>query len=542
MKIRSAVLLLAWLLLAGMLSGCAEEGGASPNPENPAQASALAGLQSGKYIRYNQQVEIRIPVYDRAMPGQEPVDSNYWTRYIQESFGDPLNIKVTYVAIPRYSGVEKFTMMLSVNEAPDIIFDYDYPVAMKYYSMGVLQEIPAELIEKHAPSFLARSADVMSYGLVDGKQMFLPATRPETYSRVTLIRKDWLDRAGLPMPTNIEELETALRAFKELRLGGENTIPYTLSVINPNHMYNYPFRDYPADPEEVALYSDVSVASLSWEATRRALAWHNKMFNEGLVSPDWALDKNENKAQADFMNGKGGVFSFYMSTNPPVIQSLMAADPDAELAVLDPRAMSPKGASVGRRAYWPFGMLNGINANTEHPEAVLMFLDWMSENDNLFVLQNGVEGLTYRMEDGLPKPLEYGGSESLNYNSNKDIWCLVTEGKDYGNEEDNLRLQMEMYAPEGFGYLIKDNKDLIDRYLRPNEYEDFLFEGRTIKSLSVFQGNLKALWEEYQIKLITCDPQEFDYWYETLSADYLASGYQKILDEKLDAYRELHAK
>lgn len=534
-----AVLIFASLALCSALTGCF---GGSPEASQSGKnvpSFVSDGIASGKYTKYDNQIEIRIPVYDRSVQGQQPVDNNYWTRYIQESFGDELNIKVTYVPINRTNGVEKFTMMLAVNEAPDLIFDYDYPVAMKYYSMGVFQEIPREMLERYAPNFWVHSADIMDYGIVDGKQIFLPATRPEVYNYVTLIRQDWLDAAGLQMPSNITEFENALRKFKELNLGGETTIPYTLSVISPNTMYNYPFRDYPPDQEEIALYSDISVASLPWDATRRALKWYNQMFNEGLISPDWAIDRNGDKAQADFVSGKGGVFSYYyLSTNSQVIQNLLNANPSAKLAILDPRAMSPEGTKVARRAYWPFGMLNGINASSKHPEAVLMLLDWMSEPENLFTLQNGIEDLTYTMDGGLPKPTEYDGEERLNYNSNKDLWCLVTEGKDFGNEEDNLKVQMVTYVPEGFEYLIEDNKELIDKYLRPNEYEDYLFSGRTIGSLSIYQANLKALWEEYQIKLITCRPSEFDYWYDLAVENYLDSGYQEILDEKLEVYRE----
>ncbi len=543
MKVRSFfILLLLSSALFISLTGCFS---VSPEPSpsvKPDSTSVSNGLKSGKYTKYENQIEIRIPVYDRIIQGQKPVDNNYWTRYIQESFGDALNIQVTYVPINRNSGVEKFTMMLAVNEAPDLIFDYDYPVAMKYYSMGVFQEIPKDMLERYAPNYLAHSAGVISYGIVEGKQIFLPATRPEVYNWVTLIRQDWLDAVGLHMPESITEFEAALRKFKELGLGGEATVPYTLSVINPNTMYNYPFRDYPPDPEEVALYSDVSVAALPWEATRHALKWYNQMFSEGLISPDWAFDKNGNTAQTDFMSGKGGVYSFYMSTNPQVIQNLVASVPSARLAILDPRALSPKGTNVARRAYWPFGMLNGINASSKHPEAVLMLLDWMCDQENLFTLQNGIEGLTYALEDGLPKPIEYAGEEALNYNSNKDIWCLVTEGKDFGNEEDNLRVQMVTYAPEGFEYLIKDNKECIDKYLRPNEYEDYLFAGHTIESLSIYQATLKALWEEYQIKLITCRPSEFDHLYDLAVENYLDAGYQEILSEKLAAYVETGGK
>ncbi len=37
---------------------------------------------------YDEQIELKIPVYDRGMQGQADVDNNYWTDYVQKNFGD----------------------------------------------------------------------------------------------------------------------------------------------------------------------------------------------------------------------------------------------------------------------------------------------------------------------------------------------------------------------------------------------------------------------------------------------------------------------
>ena len=37
---------------------------------------------------YDEQIELKIPVYDRGMQGQADVDNNYWTNYVQKNFGD----------------------------------------------------------------------------------------------------------------------------------------------------------------------------------------------------------------------------------------------------------------------------------------------------------------------------------------------------------------------------------------------------------------------------------------------------------------------
>jgi len=120
------------------------------------------------------------------------------------------------------------------------------------------------------------------------------------------------------------------------------------------------------------------------------------------------------------------VFGFYLSQNPPVLQTLLQNCPDAKVAVLDAGAGYPEGTKPAGRADWPFGMVSGISVDCEHPEAVLMYFEWLAQDENLFVMQNGIENVTYKVEDEIPVLIDdYTGEERLNYNSNKDMWCLV---------------------------------------------------------------------------------------------------------------------
>ena len=88
------------------------------------------------------------------------------------------------------------------------------------------------------------------------------------------------------MPTNQEEYVNALKKFKELKLGGENTIPATESLYNA-YFPNYEYREYPLSEEDNAMYSDITVASLTYDATKQKLKYMNQLYNDGLISPEW---------------------------------------------------------------------------------------------------------------------------------------------------------------------------------------------------------------------------------------------------------------
>lgn len=55
----------------------------------------------------------------------------------------------------------------------------------------------------------------------------------ETTSYPTYIRKDWLDKAGLSIPTTLDELEDVLKVFKEKDFAGNGqTVPLLMAEFN----------------------------------------------------------------------------------------------------------------------------------------------------------------------------------------------------------------------------------------------------------------------------------------------------------------------
>lgn len=489
--------------------------------------ASISQTEDGTYV-YDEQIELKIPVYDRGTQGQAAVDDNYWTRYIQSEFGDKHNIKVTFVPITRTDDVNVFSRLLAAGEEPDIIFTYDYPVAMEFYGEGAFRPIDEEMFKTYAPTYYEYTQENQKYGVVDGEQIFFAARRPDFDSFVSLIRTDWLEKCGLEMPKSTEEFYNALKAFKENNLGGADTIPST-ATLSSAYYSNYEFRDYPMDEEEKALYSDISVCALPYEPTKEALKRQNQYYHEGLISPNFYLDTDGSQALADFTSGKSGVYGCYLP-NELLFQTLLENCPDAKVDIV-----GAYDEPIPGRKYWNFGMLSGISVRCDHPEAVMMYLEWMVQEENLFVLQNGVEGKTYEMVDGLPMAISsYSGEERLMNGTNKDLWCLVTERVDYGSEEDNKTVEKKTYVPAGYEYLIDEiyeNKEKSKDVL----YEDTLFSV-PINSLSEYKADLLTKWQTYQTDLVTCDPAEFDAKYEAYCKEYLAAGYQEILDEKKEAF------
>lgn len=548
--------LLAAAVTASMVTGCGggSTGGSESGNGAAAETSAAesgetaeavdtesAGEEaaaSGSYTDYSggfpENVTIQIPVYDRAFEGWD-VTNNYYTQWIQSEFGDKYNVTVEYVAINRTNEVQDFMQLIAAGTAPDIIFHYDMPQAVNYYGQGAMQDLDLAEIAYYAPTYYANMADTIAkYGTLDGKNTFFFAGRDAIYyNYVTLIRQDWLDAVGEEMPTNRAELDEVARKWKEAGLG---TIGDSLKV--GSFTMEYPFFDGSATTEEYAQYLDLNVAPLTWKPTEDLLRAMNAEYNEGILDQEFYLNTDDASWKADFVAGNIGTYSFYINSSTDAISSLLANDPNAVVATMNPGAWSVTGNNYYYE-YPAYGMIMGMNSasTAEERAAVWMLLDWMSQPENLFYLQNGVEGENYTLEDGIAVPVEgFSGESKLSQNNNKDYWCLIAEVATYGDEESNYKANLRNLAPVGYETLIEDSYN----YAKANtEYGVItpIFK-KAVEATGEYSSDLNALWQEACTALVTCAPEEFDSMYEQYSQDYLDAGYQEILDEKAGLYAE----
>ena len=487
----------------------------------------------GDYTDYSggfpETVTIQIPVYDRAFEGWDVTD-NYYTQWIQSEFGDKYNVNVEYVAIGRQTEIQDYMQMIAAGTAPNIIMHYDMPQAVNYYGEGAMQPLDLDEIAYYAPTYYDKMADTIAkYGSLDGENVFFFAEREAIYYNwVTLIRQDWLDQVGADMPTNLEELNAVAAKWKEAGLG---TLGGELPVAS--FTMEYPFFNDSYTDEDYAKYLDLNVAPLTWEPTKEYLKNLNTQYNEGLIDPEWYLNVDDATKKADFVSGNSGTYSFYINSSTDAIASLLANDPDAKVSCLHFGALSENG-NYYYYEYPPYGMIMGVNSTTtdEQRAALWMFLDWMSQPENLFYLQNGVEGENYTLnENGVAiQNSDFDGESKLSQNNNKDYWCLVQEVVTYDTEEGTYQYNLSNLAPNGYEYLIED------AYKGAQDSVDYgivtpIFT-KAVEATSEYSGDLNALWQEACAELGTCDPAEFDAKYEEYCQKYLDAGYQEILDEK----------
>ncbi len=538
-KKRIVSLLMAIFMVISILSACSNDknsnASSSPNEPSPSAsntASESANSSNGDYSKgFPEKVNLEIPVYDRAFEGWNVTD-NYYTRWVQKEFGDKYNINVKFVAIGRSTEVQDYQQLLASHKAPDIIFHYDMPQALAYYGEDVMQPLDWDEIAHYAPTYWKNMGEIIKqYGVVDGKNMFFYAARANTDNWVELIRKDWVEKVGMKVEdlTSLEKYNEMLMKWKEAGIGVG-----TEDLKRNNYTFNYAFRDWPIDVKDHTLYSDLGVADLTTPATERYLRNLNYQYNNGLIDKEFYLRDDEAKRKAEFVAGKTGSFGLYLSSNTDVMAATLKNNPEAQFAVLPPTARVPEGKKPQSRAYYPFGLIMGINYETTEQEraAVWMYLEWLSQPDNLFFFQNGVEGQNYTLDaDGIAvKVADFSGESKLSNNNNKDYWALVVEIAQYPDPAVTRKAYLRNWAPPGYEYMAEE---VLANYEKTNEYRtpDPLFSV-VLEKVGEYKADLNSLYQELYVKIAIAPIDQFDATYEAAKKTYLDAGYQEILDEK----------
>ena len=222
-----------FMLIIAVFAGCgssnSDDTGKTSNSEDTQKADDKAN-DSGKDDSESkgEPIELRVETFDRGTPGQTPVDNNFWTDWVQKEFGEPNNIKVTFVPCPRSQEVDTLNVWMATGDAPDICLTYDVPTVYKYYNEGGLADLTDALNEHGGRLKEYLGDELLTYGQYDGNNFAIPAKRVIQARAGTFIRKDWLEKLDLPVPETTEEYYQTLKAFKEENPGDVDRVVLTV--------------------------------------------------------------------------------------------------------------------------------------------------------------------------------------------------------------------------------------------------------------------------------------------------------------------------
>ncbi len=513
--------------------------------EEPAADPSNGELIDGKFAETR---KITVEIYDRGNDGGSDPTDNKYTDYIKKGMMDKYNVEVEYIAVPFWTEAEQINNLLAAGEAPDICLTYDYPTIQTYANTGGVLDLSGyvEDYKELLPNLWAWLGETNIYWDKDPAEGTIWAIESKlaTGNRInTFIRKDWLDKLGLSVPTTKAEFEEVLVAFRDnadtlLGVDADNIIPYSVS-------YDVGWRAAtliesfidPAISDREYYVNGFDDRNLTQNGTKEAVRLMNKWYNEGLMWDDFALYGSGDTTEDDMMKaGYVGAFTHdwdypYRNGEDSIQANLQRlAGEDAYYIVCDPFEDSKGthtkyvfGTAGDRKIFFP--------ATNDEPLASMLFLDFISTPEVIQYLQIGDEGVNHNLlADGAYEIIAATGNDIQNSGFNVD-YTITCNGMNLVDPEVTAKSILHSYA--GI------DPALVEEANEAAKTDAVPAKNVNAGAISAEEGMGPALAEKRDIVYDTslCAPvDQFDFIWDIGMQDYLNSGGQAIMDERSEKW------
>lgn len=490
-------------------------------------------------------VTLRIEVYDRGNAGGSAADNNYWTKWIQENYGDKNNVTLKFETSPRFDNNSKLQMWMAAGTAPDLCYTNELAPVTNFMNNGGLAPLDDALNQYGAQLKEFLGQDILAKGLdaKTGIRYVLRAKKVIDAQETSWIRKDWLDKLGLPMPRTTDEWYNAMKAFKEKnpdQMG--KVVPFVINYDVGWRANNF-IESFKTDKTDLQRFiTNGRYLQVFTPGVKDAIRLLNKMYNEDLISKEFPLDSGENGIwTSDMINGYGGFITHnydypLRGPSPAILVNLQAKRPDAELVPCDP--FRDKDGKYTKRLSDTAGIQMFVpKTGTSKVNDVIKYLNWMTDPDVLFFLQYGELGKNHEMDNGIPKLIAVKGETIMNSPNNIDYTMIVNGVMGKTKEETIKRNSLAYSGNYQKLYIEAWQLGISDGFMPPETTLNEQPEG------DAKYGNAIAdKTNSFYAKTITCKPEEFNRIWEEQTASLLRSGAAEMMSDRKALWLKYHPK
>jgi putative aldouronate transport system substrate-binding protein len=391
-----------WLMLvAGLLAltlaigACAPGGGGGGG-------GAASGAAADAEVDWDDTYEFTVAL----VWGYTQLDSE-----IQQYFEEKYNVRLNIIIMPSGGDLQPRINLLMADETQrPCTFSWTTGNMMREFvqwrDAGLLVDLAPyywkypyirEYYEAVAPDALFYRAEP------DGRLYAVPSDVGEPGHMVTLLRKDWLDHLGLPVPTTFDGYFDALRAMTLDNPMGSHANgffgfagPMEFRSLKPFFTY------YESIPDQWILLDDGSIGHGAVQpGTREALEFIASMYSDNVIDPR-ILTRDLNFGEMFVQGTFGSCYRWIAWFNPSDGSHIafLENNPGGEYI---PFWMPPNNRGTESEHYWPARDWTSFSITTraENPERIYHFLDILTRPDNYLIARYGFEGIHYTYEDGI---------------------------------------------------------------------------------------------------------------------------------------------
>ena len=364
------------------------------------ETQQVESQEADPFGKYEEEITLRGAFLEtpgiKYIPGNPDYDSaenNMWITAYKEDLG--INVVYDWVSADPEAYNTKWNMAMAQNNLPDFgtVNAETYKMLLDADLVMDMTDIFEEYASDMYKEFLdADGGATRGYSTQNGRLMGLPLTgaQPDDIAIFT-IRKDWLDKVGMEVPTTIDELVEAAQAFTDNKLGGEGTYGLVLQKdafstwVRGAKGFANGYGAYPGawvmDESGKIIYGSTS------EKMIEPLLKLQEMYKKGLINQDFAVTEGS-IAKEDVVSGKVGISydAFHCSSGA---SDNIKNDPEAEWVVAEiPTSDGSPAVAQGAVSSSNFIF---VNKNCEHPEAVVKLINLqiakMNSDDSETVLK-----------------------------------------------------------------------------------------------------------------------------------------------------------
>jgi putative aldouronate transport system substrate-binding protein len=444
-----AVLLMA--SLAGAMAGCAKKtetssGTINQGSNNAVPVAVTYPVKTDKTLKYWMQLNSNLA----------SVKKNFGETPLAAELTKKTGIKVEYIHPAQGQEKEQFNLLLASGDMPDIIEYnwYGFPGSPeKALGDGYIVKLN-DLVNKYAPDlkkYLEVNQDVNKQIKTDvGSYYVFPFIRGDEKlltSAGPIIRKDWLDQAGLPVPTTIDEWTVALRAFKE-KNGA--TAPLTMRYANLN--WGAWVGAYGVN-KGVYLENNKVVFGQIQPGYKQFMTQFRDWYKEGLLDKNF-INIDSKTLDSQMTDNKSGAATAFAGSGLNKWQVAMVGKNPNVKFVGAPYPSLKKGelSAFGHKDHkYNDSWSAAITATSKNQDLAAMFLNYGYSDEGRLLYNFGIEGTSYKLENGYPKYTDL-------LMKNPDKLPVVTA--------------MQLYIRGNYGGPIVQDVRYIEQYMETQEQKD----------------------------------------------------------------------
>jgi putative aldouronate transport system substrate-binding protein len=318
-------------------------------------------------------------VFDTSNPDRKSLTENIWAKAYQ----DQLGITFNYLWTPNLDQYDtKWNSAIASNDIPDMAV-VDGTIYKELLQGGLIEDCSEAYNQYATDLYKSCSSEgtgdngvALNFLASGGKLYGLPLPgRQADDTPLLFIRKDWLAKVNMTEPKTIDDLIKVAKAFKDAKLGGDNTFGLCInkSIISGqsdllgflNGCGAY-YNVWQKDSADNLVYSTIQ------PEMRVALQKLQGMYKDGLLKQDFSV-LDASQAGQDIASGKVGMsYGVYWAPLGSIGSSLVGdASADWEvlpIPTLDGSAPKPQGTATP-------GNFIFVKKGYVHPEAAVKVMN-----------------------------------------------------------------------------------------------------------------------------------------------------------------------